>query len=182
MSKRTLALIILLVVVTGALLYIGSSSQQKPASIQPSITPAYVGHTVLSLVPNGATPSVGYQRTVDIVVNTMGDNTTAAQAEIAYDPKVVRNIVVTQGGFYDNPIVLFNTVDQKNGRISYAIGIKPQGQPKKGTGTIATITYTVAPGASGSTTFTLLPKTKVTAEGVPQSVLKTANSVTVPLQ
>ena len=181
MSKRTLALIILLVLVTGALLYIGSSSKQKTASIQPSITPTYVGHTILSLVPNAATPAVGLHRSVNIFINTMGDNTTAAQAEIAYDPKAVTNVQVAQGSFFDNPIVLFNTVDQKNGRLSFAVGIKPEGQPQKGTGTVATISYTVLPGATGSTTFTFLPKTKVTAEGVSQSVLKTANNVTLPL-
>src|SRR5438067_1038515 len=107
MSKRTLALIILLVLVTGALLYIGSSSQQKTASVQPSITPAYIGHTVLSLVPNTVTPAAGSHRSVDIVINSMGDNITAAQAEIAYDQKSVSNVQVAQGSFFDNPIVLF---------------------------------------------------------------------------
>lgn len=178
MSKRTIILIVLLVIVSGALLYTAAYQGQKQSEqmAQPMVTPVINAHTILSL-----SPATAAANSVDLTINTMGDNVTAVQAELVYDPAKIRNVKVTQGTYFGTPIILFNQVDQKNGRVSYAIGIQPMDQPKKGTGTVATISYDVIPGSKGPVTLTFLPKTKVTAEGVAQSVLKTANSITINL-
>jgi len=175
MSKRTIILIALLVIVSAALLYTAAFQNKKQSDqMQPMVTPVVVAHTVLSLIPETTA-----QNSVDININSMGDNVTAVQAELVYDPMVIRNVRITQGTFFPTPIVLFNQIDPKAGRISYAIGIHPLDQPQKGLGTVATIAYDKVYGAKGSVTLTFLPKTKVTAEGVAQSVLKTANSLTI---
>jgi hypothetical protein len=177
MSKRTIILIILLIIVSVGLIYTAAfqGKQQMQQTSGPMVTPIIVAHTILSLSPAVAPNSI------DIAINTMGDNVTAVQAEMVYDPTMVRTVRITQGAFLTNPVVLFNQVDQKTGRVSYAIGIQPTGQPQKGLGTVATISYTLMPGVKGPVTFTFLPKTKVTAEGISQSVLKTANSLTITL-
>jgi hypothetical protein len=178
MSKRTLILIVLLVIVSGALLYTAAYQGQKQTEqmATPMITPVINAHTVLSL-----SPSTTAANSVDIAIDSMGDNVTAVQAELVYDPTKITNVKVVQGTFFTTPIVLFNQIDQKTGRVSYAIGIQPLDQPKKGAGTVATVSYTLIPGVKGPVTLTFLPKTKVTAEGVAQSVLKTANSITLNL-
>lgn len=178
MSKRTIILIALLIIVSGALLYTAAYQGHKQTEqiSQPMVTPVINAHTILSL-----SPSTNTTNSVDVTMNTMGDNVTAVQAEIVYDPAKLKNVKITQGSFFTNPIVLFNQIDPKTGRISYAIGIQPMDQPKKGSGTVATISYDLVPGAKGPITLTFLPKTKVTAEGVAQSVLKTANSITINL-
>ncbi|HSW89230.1 MAG TPA: cohesin domain-containing protein [Candidatus Saccharimonadales bacterium] len=178
MSKRTIILIILLVIVSGALLYTAAYQGQKQSEqmAQPMVTPVINAHTILSL-----SPSTTATNSVDVTINTMGDNVTAVQAEVVYDTMKIRNVKVTQGSFFNTPIVLFNQIDQKTGRVSYAIGIQPMDQPKKGSGTVATISYDLVSGAKGPVTLTFLPKTKVTAEGIAQSVLKTANSITINL-
>ncbi|HSW96628.1 MAG TPA: cohesin domain-containing protein [Candidatus Saccharimonadales bacterium] len=178
MSKRTIVLIILLVIVSGALLYTAAYQGQKQTGqmAQPMVTPVINAHTIISL-----SPSTTATNSVDVTINTMGDNVTAVQAEMIYDPAKIRNVKVTQGAFFNTPIVLFNQLDQKTGRVSYAIGIQPMDQPKKGAGTVATISYDLIPGAKGPIMIKFLPKTKVTAEGIAQSVLKTANSITINL-
>jgi hypothetical protein len=178
MSKRTIILIVLLVIVSGALLYTAAYQGQKQSDqmAQPMVTPVINAHTILSL-----SPTTSATNSVDLAINTMGDNVTAVQAEIVYDPTKIRNVKVAQGSFFPTPIVLFNQIDQKTGRASYAVGIQPMDQPVKGTGTVATISYDLIPGAKGPITLTFLPKTKVTAEGIAQSVLKTANSITINL-
>lgn len=177
MSKRTLILVILLVVVSVGLIYAAAHQGKKSVNPMPEamVTPEVMGHTVLSLIPSATAQT----NSIDIHIDTLGDNVTAVQAELMYDPTIITNVHITQGTFFQDPIVLFNQVDQKSGRISYAQGIRPLDQPQKGMGTIGTITYNLMPKAKGPVTLTFLPKTKVTAEGVLQSVLKTANSITI---
>src|SRR6267378_3916361 len=132
MSKRTLVLIVLLVVVSAGLIYTAAfqGKQQMQISSTPIVTPAPIGHTILSLKPANTA-----QNSTDLIIDSMGDNLTAVQAEIVYDATKITNVHVTQGTFFATPIVLFNQIDQKTGRISYAIAIQPSNQPQKGTGT-----------------------------------------------
>jgi hypothetical protein len=183
MSTRTLGLIIFLILVSGVLIYtagIQKTPQQTQTSIPtPVVMPVAIGNTILSL--SSGIVSAYNTNTVNLMIDSQGDNVTAVQGEISYDPAMVTNVHLTQGTFFENPIVLFNQIDQKNGRISYAIAIQPQGQAQMGVGTVATISYNLMPGAKGPITFTFLPKTKVTAEGIAQSVLKTATGATFNL-
>lgn len=174
MSKRTLALIIVLVVITGGLLVAALSSQpQQPtpkvATVTPTTSPA---HTKIWMVPETATNSK--TPPLDVYVDSNGDHSTGVQLELAYDPTIVTNIRMNPGTFYADPFVLINNIDKKTGRISYAIAIKPNGTAANGKGITATIFYDLLPGATANkVAFTFLSKSKATAEGVAPSVLKT---------
>lgn len=173
MSKRTLALIIILVIITGVLVALAVTPEKKtetPQAIVPTPTPA--AQTALAFSPNPltiASPSA----TVDVVVDTQTNPVTAVQLELSYDPKVITSIDVKPGSFFTNPAELLKTIDTKEGKISYALGILPSDNPKKGQGVAATITFRTNLKVGQSTQIAFLPKTLVTASGITSSVLKT---------
>jgi len=178
MPKKTTALIVILGVITVGLLYLAlvQSSQPPSSSLQATriITPTPVPyHTMLSL--SSQSPTL-----LNVYIDTVGDTDTAVQLELAYDPQVLTNVKVIKGTFFDQSVELFNQVDVKNGRISYAIAIPPNGQPKNGQGVVAMISYNRLPGATQTTGISFLPKTKVTAQGISYSVLKTTKDFTIP--
>jgi len=187
MSKRTLLLIVILTVITAGLLILAVSSQHEEApqlantSPSPTTAPATV---ILGLTQS--TPATGGVKSVDLNVDSGASKVTGVQIELAYDPNVLTNVTVTPGAYIQNPVVLFNRVDQKNGRITFAEGVSPTGAESvgiSGTGVAAVIKYSVSPGATGSTTtLHFLSKTVVTAEGVTTSVLKSTSDLTLPLK
>lgn len=185
MSKRTLALIIVLIIITGALLMVALSSQRTQPSAPvataptPTTSPA---HTTLAIVES-ATTTGALHKSLDVLVDTNGDKSTGVQLELQYDPAVVTNISITPGTFYADPFELLKNIDRKNGRITYAIAIKPNGTAHSGKGVVAVLHYDVVPGAvANQVAFTFLPKSKATAEGVAQSVLKSTTDykISVP--
>jgi len=181
MPKKTLALITGLVVVTIVLFIIAlragqqqqapTASQQTTMAHQP--TPMVPAHTVLMLGPNPLTVAPGQTGSVNITINTSDNNVTAVQLELGYDPHVISNVKVTSGALFPNPVVLIDKNNPTTGRYTYAFGITPSAQPVKGTGVVATVTFTTLPGTVGkSMQLGLLPTSLVTARGVAQSVLK----------
>lgn len=179
MPRKTLALISGLVIVTIVLFVIAlragqqSPSQSTTRTAQP--TPIVPAHTVLDLGPNPLTVAPGGQGTVNVTMNTSDNDVTAVQLELGYDPHIISNVKVTAGPAFTNPVVLINKSNPTAGRYTYAFGITPSGQPIKGTGVVATITFTANAAAAGkSMQVGLLPSTLVTARGVAQSVLKTS--------
>lgn len=173
MSKRTLALIIGLALITGVLLVAAlSPQQQKPTKVAsgptPTVNPA---HTKLSISVASA-GALLKNPPLDVLIDSNGDNSTGVQLELAFDPTVMTNVRLTPGTFYTDPFALINNIDQKNGRVSYAVAIKPNGNPVNGRGIVATIYYDLKPGATkDQVAITFLPKSKATAEGVAPSVL-----------
>ncbi len=175
MPKQTMAFVTFLIAVTILLLGLAVYTQkvvtptptQKPQAVFPSYA-----KTVLKLTPPSNSPSLPNTYSTNVSIETNGDKITAAQLELSFDPKVLTNVQITPGPFIQNPVILLKKVDQANGRISLALGI-PLGQNgTSGTGTIATITFSEVPTATGSTILDFLPKTAVTAKGIAQSVLK----------
>lgn len=174
--KSTLSLIAVLGIITVALLYIALSQTTKTPQQSVTNTPTVTtspAHTMLFLTL--APPSL-----VTVHMDTGSNTVTAVQLELAYDPNVLTNVTVTKGTFFDQSVELFNKVDARNGRISYAIAIPPTGQPKKGQGIIATISYQRVLGATQQTSISFLPKSKVTEEGVNPSVLQSTTDVIIP--
>jgi hypothetical protein len=185
MSKKTLALIVSLVLLTVALLAVALSTKQPtttPDGVgEPTVTPTPPAHTVLNLTPATLTAVAGTNQ-VQVQIDTDDNQVTAVQLEIAYDPKVLSNVRVTQGTFFQNPVVLLNANDTTTGRISYAIGIAPAQEAMNGTGTVATISFAPNPTATVTETqLELLPKSLVTARGITASVLKTSTGTRVTL-
>lgn len=180
MSKRTIGLIIALIVVTSFLLAIALSPQKttvsKPAPVLPTPTP--VAKTIIFLSPNPLVTS-STSATVDVNIDTKGNNITAVQLELSYDPRLLTVVDASPSGFFNNPLVLLENIDTQNGKISYALAIPPAGAPKRGSGIVATISFKTKMDVGQKTEINVLPKTMVTATGVTSSVLKQARGTTI---
>lgn len=191
MSKKTLALIISLVILTAVLLVIALSTKEQktatnnnPAAPQASPTPA--AQSVLTLTPAtlNLTSGTSGTQTVNVEISTGENQVTAVQLEMAFDPKIIKNLAIKPGTFFDSPTILLpvNPTETASGRVSYALGIAPAQDPKSGNGVVATITFTVTPAAgTNQTSLTLLPKSLVTARGIGPSVLKSATGTQITL-
>ena len=184
MPKKTLTLISGLVLVTVVLFIVALKSNQlsvpssltpKPSIVTPSPTNA---HSTLTLSPNPAIISIGGPGKVDVNINTYDNSVTGVQLEIAYDPKVLKNVKVIPGQLFQNPLVHTNENDPVAGRLTYAIVKLPSQPPIKGTGIVATISFTVG-STAGKSQLTLLPTTLVTARGVADSVLNTTSGTQI---
>ena len=191
MPKKTLALISGLVIVTIVLFVIAfNANQQQQGRQQQSIpstapiaqqspVPTVPAHSVLSLSPSSLSVAPGQQGKVDVLIDTSDNDVTAVQLELTYDPALVSNVQLTPGAMFENPVVLINSNDLQKGKVTYALGITPNKPTLKGTGSVASVTFT-AKGQSGSQTkFDLLPTTLVTARGVASSVLKSSSGTVI---
>jgi hypothetical protein len=178
MPKKTLVLIVLLVIVTVGLLAIALIPNIKaPLPAKPTTSvPAYL-QTELSF----STPvNTLNTYSTDVLISSGSNKTTAVQLEISYDPKVLTNVNIVPGSFFTTPVVLLKKIDTVNGRISYALGISPSQKPTSGNGTVATITFSpVATTTATQTPINFEPKTAATAVGYAPSVLKQAAGVIV---
>ncbi len=179
MPKRTLLLILALIIVTGLLLEIALSQKNNltnPGKLStPTPTATNQAHTMLSLVSNTSSASAS----VDVNVDSGGDNLTAAEIELSYDPKMLSQVVITPGTYFTNPVIFINKVDTKNGKILYAIAIPPSGTPQKGQGKLARIYFLSNVQSGQQTEIKFLPTTIVTAKRVRESVLKSAIGTTI---
>lgn len=172
MSKKTLALIITLIILTIVLLVVAFTTQNKQATPQTqetvTPTPTPIGHTTLML-ENSVTQTLGSTSasTVNVVIDTHGDQVTAVQLEIAYDPKVLINMRVTPGTFFATPQVLpVGGVNTQTGRITYMIAPTNIRETQTGTGVVAVLTFNpVRTTGVTETEITLLDKSNVAARG-----------------
>ncbi|HET9947031.1 MAG TPA: cohesin domain-containing protein [Patescibacteria group bacterium] len=182
---RTALLIFVLAILAGGLLFLAIKQTPKPAEKTtvmqvptPTTKPAYA-HTLLSLVQTPSSQSA--TNSVSVMIDTKTNQVNGVQFEIVYDPAVLTNVAVLPGTFFVKPLELLKSVDPKNGKINYAIGVQPTALPISGTGTVATITYTIAPNAKGTTELKFLPKTQVVQEGEIGSALDSATNLTLSL-
>lgn len=193
MSKKTLALILLLLVLTIVLVIVALITRQQtslpPQSLAPTATPKplSLGHTSLMILPNPVyTSSTGTSSatTVDVVIDTGGDQVRSVQLEIAYDPKVLKNVTIQPGTFFTNPSVLpVGGVNQKTGRITFAVVPSSFTESKTGTGIVATLSFTpVLTASNSSTEITLLDKSLVSGGARGQNVLIKTTGTKVMLQ
>lgn len=185
-SGRTFILILALAVCTGFFLYLAlkpSTSSPITARIQPIPTPN-VAQSTLTLTAVASTTSAAIlsnQKSFTIDVDSSTNKITAVQVTLGFDPKNISNITITPGTFFPKATELIKNIDYVGGRIAYAIAIPPTGNAVIGKGTVATVKYTMLPTASGNITFTFMPKTLITAEGINPSVLKRSVGLNIPL-
>lgn len=176
MSKKTIGLIIALFVVTSLLLLLAifPVTQKTSVSITPTPTITNSAQTVLAFAPPVASASAlasgSATYSMDVNILTGKNKVNAVQLELSYDPKALVNVSIESGDFFENPVILLDTIDEKTGRISYAIALSPADSGKTATGTVAVLKF--KPLGNASTSIKFLPKTQVAAEGVQQSVLQ----------
>ncbi len=196
MPRKTLALISGLVLVTVVLFIVALKAGQNQTV--PNTTPKTVvqakptipAHSVLAIAPNPLTVAPGQQGKADVTIDTGENNVNAVQLEIGYDPTMLTNVKVTAGTLIANPAVLIDRDVPTKGRYTYAFGITPNGKAFKGTGVVATITFTTKPGAVGKDTQLGLllpnppsfPGTMVTEAGVADSVMKSSTGTVVSVR
>jgi hypothetical protein len=190
MPRKTLALISGLVLVTIVLFVVAlRAGQQENIAIKPppppppvtqQIIPTVPAHSVLTL---GSTPlfvAPGKAGKVDVTIDTADNDVTAVQLEIGYDPNILSNVKVTSGSLFVNPAVLIDKNDVKAGRYTYAVGILPNAKTLKGTGVVATISFTTTFVGNGKQTqLGLLPTSLITARGIAKSVMKSATGTII---
>lgn len=187
MSKKTFALILFLFLVTCGLLYVALRTtpyQQRSTPTTPSPTPLSVNaHTILSLSQAPATASSKLaQYTLAVGIDTGDNSINSVQLELSYDPQALTNVTVTPANFFVQPNPLVNNINTADGRISYALTEQVDLPGRKGTGTIAYISFNIAPTfTQKTTTISFLPKTAVAADKVMESVLQKATGYTLTI-
>ena len=186
MPKRTLTLVIALVLVAAGLVFLALSTLQPQlpltnGSLSP--TPIPYAHTMLTMTPNPALSTAGTNTQIAVMINSNGDKVSAAQLELAFDPTaliVVDIAPATTNPFFARTTQLLKVIDQRNGKVSYAVALGASEKTKAGSGTLAIITVRLSPTAK-TATLNFLPSTLVTATGVNPSVLVKATGTTITL-
>lgn len=189
MSGKTTVLIIFLVIVTVGLTYV-ALSPKKPSTnstLQPTSTqganPTEVVSNARSILYFSPDPvTAAGSGTIDINIDTGGNNVTGVQLELLYEPTFLSDVEITPADFFDNSTVLINKIDEKLGRVSYALVIPPSGKAKIGQGTVAKLSFNTVKNAKGQTAIKFVPRSLVTAEGEIKSVLKSTTNATIILQ
>ena len=187
MSKKTIALIISLFVITVVLIILAvyPVTQKTSVSITPPPTIESQAETVLSFAQPVISTASAISTTsattysMDTLISTGTNRVNAVQLELSYNPESLFNVDIEPGDFFTNPVVLLKNIDTEQGRISYALAIAPGQSGKQGTGVVAVLTFRSFVPAGGSTTVSFLPKTQVAAEAIQTSVLKSTIDTTL---
>lgn len=185
LPKRTLYLILLLVIITAALLYLafaGSSPQMKnnrPNQSHVSYAPTPpVALSTLTLLPRLLNVTDQSAQVMQIMIATDTNKVSGIQLEISYDPSIIGNFTITPGSFLPNATLLINKRDSLKGRVTYAFALPLGAKGVSGSGVVASIQFTPT-GVAKQTTINLLNTSIVSAQGVSSSVLKTAAGATI---
>ena len=114
---------------------------------------------------------------VDVVVNTRSNKLTAVQLELLFDPSHITDVFLQephQSSLFvpSDYVVLFKEVDKKNGRIRYAIGVKPGNEARSGEGSVLHLIVTPNPRAKGKTILAFSTDTLAVEPGRNASVIK----------
>lgn len=194
MSKKTLGLILILLILTIVLIFVAISTKQQsslpssPTTSQSSVTPTPTvipGRTSLSISPNPITLGTAgsTSATVDVLIDTGGDQVRSVQLEIAYDPKAITNVSLKPGTFFTNPNVLpVGGINPSTGRITYAVVPGSFSETRTGSGVVATLTFTSLLSVNNpSTTISLLDKSLVSGQARGQNVLMKTSGTKVML-
>jgi hypothetical protein len=91
--------------------------------------------------------------------------------ELAYDPGTFSSVKIAPGSFFQNAEVLLNKVNERNGRISYAIAPSKGQDNLTGSNVVATIQVTPQLNPfKRETTLYFLPKTVVRTQDSPNTL------------
>lgn len=171
MSKKTILLILLLIAVTGVLLYVAFPRQLEELKETVSKEPEQPQVSLsLSSTSSGA---------LDILIDTAGNEVSAIEFDLVYDPRVITNVALEAGDFFESPYILDNRVNTQAGVASYAIAIPPQGSAQKGSGTLAKITFRSLLTSGQTTQIQFLQTTKAAVKGSRFSVVPQTSGTTI---
>lgn len=134
--------------------------------------------TSLSVSPSSRSVNPGGTFTVDIVMNTGVNTVTAIELIVDSDGTKLKPIAVSETAFLPNVFVV-GAVSSSQATIT--VGAPAiAGSGKRGTGTVAKVTYQVV-GAAGSSQITISPRTRVSALDEAQSVFTGSTPATITI-
>lgn len=186
MPKRTITLILALIIIAGGLVFLALSTfQPKQQSLPTSNIPTKVpfAHTTLSLSPNPAVSTPTANIPIAVMIDSNGDKVSGVQLELSFNPKELTIVDIVSAtadspSFFPKATQLLKIIDQRNGKVAYALALSTAEQAKAGSGTVAIITARISQGVK-QTELKLLPSSVVTATGITQSVLKNTTGTTI---
>ncbi|MBA3724778.1 MAG: hypothetical protein H0W89_07940 [Candidatus Levybacteria bacterium] len=187
MSKTSYTLIILLGITVILFLFFNYSHTENtklPSLNQNAKSATSVAKTTLSLSPASQTLVAGETSRIGLFIAMQDMTPTTLQVEIDYDPSVLTPIKISPGTFFAQPVELINTINPRNGRISYAlkcsseVGVKDDPTCTINAGeSVATIDFTVSPfAAKRESSFNVLPKTLIESKETSEVILQTHNA------
>lgn len=160
-----------------------NQASPTPPALQPTPQPALPqAQTILSL----SQPATGQDpsHTIDVQINTDKDNVWGVELHLGFDSRVIQTLTINPGTFFKTSTILKNSVDYQNQNALFAIVAQPFNQQGSinGAGTLAAITIGFQPNTTQkTTTMYIQPTTIVTADGVPESALKSQQSISIPV-
>jgi hypothetical protein len=145
-----------------------NTNNQNPAQTAPQ------GNVSLMLDPASVDTTAGKTFSVAVNIDTKDDTVSATEVHLTFDPNYLEATSVKGGTFL--PVLLQQNTGA--GTAMIAVGSNPT-DPKKGTGTVATVTFTAK--KSGSTMISFDKATAVAAIHKTGTVLSstTGSSVTI---
>lgn len=175
MAKTSYLLLILVFLCSATFLYIKYLSPQKQTptprkTLEATETSEVQAKGKLFLSPELQSVAAGQQSLVDVNLETENATPTILQFEIAYNPNVLTPTAILPGKYFDQPVVLLDKINPRNGRISYALKCADTSTVcgNKATKQVAQIVF-IANALEGRqpTTLKIMPKTILeTKEGL----------------
>ena len=174
-SRRAIIILIVSALfITGAGLY--RVNHKKPNVVK-KITSETLKDTELFF---GLVESVRRESRVSfpIHIQTGANTVSAVELHIRYDPKLLNNVTIEPGRFFQNPTVLAQSVNSDTGVALLIIGTL---SPRRGDGVIAIFHATTAATLSSAMTLSFDPATQVAALGENETVVKSTTDATIPI-
>lgn len=190
MPKKTLALIIVLAIVTIGLVVLAlrsSTSEPNQAQTAPTEQPT-VKTARLYFEPSQATVNTSSRvpSEIPIYIDTGNSEISGVQVELQYDPALFVDVLfnpASSSAFFDTlnaATILSNQGDRASGTVSYVVSIAPNTKPLKGIGQLGTLSFRADPVAQPTqTSIVFSPESAVTSLIAPDSILKETNSLQV---
>src|SRR5260221_1223015 len=186
MSKTTIALFIILLLVLGSLFFIIYYKQQNPiikSFAKPLISRLEPAQTTLSFQTSEQEVKQGKILTIDVLITNPNPHPNLAQLELAYNPTSIMIDSISPGKFFTKPAIVLQTIDPVAGRISYALRC-PTSQTSDtndcvnpSSSILATLTVTINPYTlQNITTISFLPKSVIRTDNG-QDLLKKTNGL-----
>ena len=183
--KIAALLIIVFLCSYALLLYARPSEEVTPAEQEEAAIPTAApnAQTTLSISPEFLKLTNTSAQNIRIMVDTGENSISQAQIEISYDPKALTVTAVNNGSFFPGVQPVVNKIDQRRGRIEFAVSLPENQEGIKGTGQLAGISFVPGPEASlsGQTRFTFLPKSSVRGHSDTASLLMSTKGILIDL-
>lgn len=163
MPKKLYAATIILVITIGLYIFLNISylkADNTKNISHKSPKPAPSENINFLFSPNIINTVSGQPAYLNIIAegNLTGMSSEIIQLELSFDPTIIYNLKITPGTYLENPQILYERIDFKNGRISYAL----KGTNQNRGDNIVSLTFnTINYGLEKQTKIEFQPKTLI---------------------